>query len=482
MSGTTCIRQAEWAVVWDAAAAAHRYAKGVDIAFDQTGVTFIGARYDGPVDDEIDGAGQCVMPGLVSVHCHPTNQPITRGVREEMGNPKLYNSALYDRTGLWAAGDDGLMAGAETAFGELLKSGVTTVIDYAGRAPDGWLDLLARTGMRVYAAPAFRDAEWVVVGESKLDFDWDEARGRLAMEKALALVEAAESHASDLVGGVVAPGQVDTCTAETLQASHRIARDKGLMWQTHAAQSLTEFHEMTQRHGITPIAWLDSLGVLDERSTVAHCIFSDAHPWTHWPNPGDVGILARTGATVAHCPVVFSRYGQIMHSLGGYLRAGVHAGIGTDTAPHNMLEEMRQALILSRAASGDIADLNAAQVFHAATIGGARAYGRTDIGRLAEGAKADLVLLDLTGALMRPARDPIRNLIYTAADRAVRDVFVEGRQVVRDGAVLTLDIEAAMTRLEAAQAHAEATVPERDALGRAGNEVSPLVFEVGGTG
>ena len=478
MAGVTCIRQADWIIAWDSAAKAHRYLRSQDVAFNTAGVTFIGERYTDAVDEEVDGRDICVMPGLVNVHAHPTNQPITRGVREEMGNPKLYNSGLYDRTSLWVADDDGLLAGAEVALGELLKSGVTTAIDYAGRVPEpGWLDVLAKSGMRMFAAPGFRDAEWVVVGESRVDYDWDEKRGKAARERALALIEQANSHPSNRLTGVVAPAQIDTCTADTLQRSFRYANDMGLMWQIHASQGLTEFHEMTQRHGMSPVQWLGALGVLGPMSTVAHCLFTDVHEWTRWPIKGDLATLAQSGATVAHCPVVFSRYGQTMQSLGGYVRAGVNIGIGTDTAPHNMLEEMRQALILSRVASGDMNDLTTTQVFNAATIGGARAFLRDDIGRLAVGAKADIVLIDLTNRYMRPMRDPLRNLIYTAADRAIRDVYVDGVMVVSNGEVLTFDIQGALDRLEAAQQRAEAGVAARDPAGRTGSELSPLVLE-----
>jgi hypothetical protein len=101
---------------------------------------------------------------------------------------------------------------------------------------------------------------------------------------------------------------------------------------------------------------------------------------------------------------------------------------------------------------------------------------RDDIGRLRPGAKADLVLLDLDLPLMRPGRDPLRNLIYTAADRAVRDVYVDGVQVVSDRRVLTLDLETATARLEDSQRRAEEDVPRQDADGRAGIELSPLTL------
>ena len=476
MDTTTCIRQADWVVAWDAGAGTHRYLRNADVAFTRDSIDFVGERYTGPCGEEIDGTRRCVIPGLVNIHCHPTSQPITRGVREEMGNACFYSSALYDRTGLWAVDDDGLISGAKVALAELLRSGVTTVIDYPQRIPPGWLDLLAGSGMRVFAAPGFRDARWVVEGGSRLGYEWDEDDGRRQMETALTLVEEADQHPSSRLSGVVAPAQVDTCTERTLQESHRVAQSRGCMWQIHASQSLTEFHEMTQRHGATPVQWLHALGVLDERSTIGHCIFIDEHPWTHWSTREDLHLLAKTGTTVAHCPVVFSRYGQSMHSLGKYLRAGVNIGIGCDTAPHNMLEEMRAALTVSRAAAGQMHDLLTAQVFHAATIGGARAFARDDIGRIAPGAKADLVLLDLNNAYMRPARDPLRSLVYTAADRAVRDVYVDGVRVLADGEVMTMDIANALTRLEAAQQRAEAGVAGRDPQGRSALELSPLVL------
>ena len=135
-----------------------------------------------------------------------------------------------------------------------------------------------------------------------------------------------------------------------------------------------------------------------------------------------------------------SRYGITLESLGAYLDAGINIGIGTDCSPHNMIEEMRTAAIMARVTDENMFALTTTQVFEAATVGGARALGRDDIGRLAPGANtADIVLIDLTEPSMQPVYDPIRCLIYTAADRAVRDVYVDGVKVVESGEVLTLD-------------------------------------------
>ena len=128
-----------------------------------------------------------------------------------------------------------------------------------------------------------------------------------------------------------------------------------------------------------------------------------------------------------------------MENFGDYLRAGVTMGLGTHTTPHNLVEEIRQAAILARIAARDIETVTTADLFRAATVGGATALLRDDLGRIAPGKKADLVLVDLTVPQMVPARDPLRSFIYHAADRAVRDVFVDGRQIVTAGKVVTLD-------------------------------------------
>jgi 5-methylthioadenosine/S-adenosylhomocysteine deaminase len=477
--GITCIRRADWVVAWDTVSESHQYLRDTDVAFSTERIEYVGPSYVGTVDEEIEGRGVCVMPGLVNIHSHPTSQPLTRGVREELGNPRLYSSALYDRTALWQTDNEGLLAGLEVGLCELLASGVTTVLDYPQRIPDGWLEQLSSSGMRVFAAPAFADARWVVRNESKLEYDWDEADGRAQWDRALALVEEADRHPSGRLAGVIAPAQVDTCTPRTLQESHRVALERGCMWQVHAAQTLTEFHEMAGRHGVSPVEWLDSLGVLGKNTTLGHCIFIDEHPWTHWTTRGDLDRLANSGTSVAHCPTVFSRYGHVMHSLGRYRRAGINIGIGCDTAPHNMLEEMRHAVILSRVAAGQMDDLYVRDVFNAATLGGARALGRSDLGRLSPGAKSDLVVLDLTKPCMRPVRDPLRNLVFTAAERAVRDVYVGGERVLADGAPTNMDLGSATVRLEAAQVSAEAGVPSRDPHGRRGDEIAPTVFALG---
>src|SRR5437868_6596699 len=237
---------------------------------------------------------------------------------------------------------------------------------------------------------------------------------------------------------------------------------------------------MVRRQGQTPVQWAHSLGLLGPGAILGHSIFIDTHSWVRWHTKTDLKILGDSGTAVAHCPTPFARYGQTMENFGDYLRAGVVMGLGTDCSPHNLVEEMRKAAVLARVAARDITTVTTADLFHAATVGGATALMRDDLGRLAPGKKADIVLLDLECPQMQPARDPLRSFVYHAADRAVRDVFIDGRPVVADGRVLTLDQPAAGARLRAAQERMETATPNRDYRHRAAADIAPLSLPLSG--
>jgi cytosine/adenosine deaminase-related metal-dependent hydrolase len=469
------IRNAGCALVYDATARGHRYAEGIDIAFSGTSLTHVGAGYVGPADTVIDGRDWFVMPGLVDIHSHPASEPLNKGFLDELGSPRLYQSSLYEFMPLFRPDEEGRDACVEVALSELMLSGVTTVVDLS-LARDGWLDVLAASGMRAVAAPMYRSGPWRTRNGHVVEYELDEAAGRMAMEQALAVVDAAPKHPCGRLSGMVAPAQIDTCTEGLIRDSLDAAADRGVPFQIHAAQSGVEFQEITRRHGMTPIEWLDHLGALRPGTIIGHCIFLNDHPWLHWPQARDFAKLAESGAAVAHCPGVFQRRGIALNSLGRYRRAGIPVGMGVDTFPHNMLEEMRSALYCSRLMSGDVFDLRTADVVDCATIGGAAILGRDDIGRLSPGAKADFFMADLKHPAMQPVRDPLRSMIYTAAERAVRHVFIDGVQTVRDGRVLTFDLPAALERVEAAQRRAESGFRQLDFAGRTHAEASPFAY------
>ena len=365
------------------------------------------------------------------------------------------------------------------ALAELLMSGVTTVVDLS--IPfEGWIDTLGESGMRAVAAPMFRDARWFTRNGHQLDYAWDKKAGREAFERARRLIELAQQHPCGRLSGMLCPAQVDTCSPELIRDAYDLAVARALPLQIHAAQSVNEFHEMFRRCGKSPIAWLKDIGALGRHTIIGHGIFLDHHPWLHWPTHGDVGLLRETGATVAHCPTVFMRRGIAMSTFGAYARQGINLGIGTDTYPHNVLEEMRSAFTISRAVAGTVDDVTTRDVFNAATVGGARALLREDIGRLAVGARADLVLVDIKHPAMMPLREPLRSLLYVAADRAVRDVYVDGERVLAEGRPVHIDYRSAAAALEEAQQRSISNAPKFDWAGRGVDALAPMVLPLDG--
>ena len=476
---TTLIRGLDWTIAWDEAAGTHVYLRGADIAFRGDSIVHVGPGYAGPAQRTIDGSGLVASPGLINVHSHPTSEPANKGLLEELGSPRLGQSSLYEFMPVFRLDPGAAEAATQVAVWELLKSGVTTFCDLSGPR-EGWADQVAATGIRAVLCPMFRAATWTTRDGHSVEYSWEEAAGARGLAQALEIVDAAARHPSGLLGGMVGPSQIDTCGAGLLRESLAEARRRGIPTQLHAGQSIVEFNEITRRHGKTPIEWLDAIGVLGPDLIVAHGIFLNDHPQLHWPHADDFRRLAASGAQVAHCPTVFARRGIALNTLARYVDAGIVCGIGTDTFPHNFLDEMRMAAYASRLVSGNFRAASTRHVFDAATIGGARMIRRPDLGRLAAGAKADFFLADATHPAMRPLRDPLRSLIYSAGDRAVKDVYVAGRRVVQDGAVPGIDIAGAHARLQAAQDAALGTTASRDWARRGIDAMSPRVYPMRG--
>ncbi|MFI5003313.1 MAG: amidohydrolase family protein [Reyranellales bacterium] len=462
-------------VAWDEADRRHVYLEGADLVFAGNEFTHVGPGYAGTADTTIDGRGLMAIPGFVNVHSHPFSEPANKGVTEEFGSDKLGQSSLYEYLPVFGLDPESAGPSTQVAISELLKSGVTTVTDLSISRP-GWLDDLAASGIRAVVAPMMRQGHWFTKNGHAVEYAWDEKAGEKAFAEAMRTIDLALQHPSGRLSGMVCPSQIDTCGEGFFREALQEARRREIPMQTHAAQAIVEFNEMVRRHGKTPIEWLEQIGVLGPDLIIGHGIFLSDHPQIHWPHGDDFARLKASGAAVAHCPTVFARRGIALNTMGRYMDAGIPLGLGTDTFPHNMIDEMRLACYAARILAGNYKSGTTRHAFEAATVGGARLLRRPDLGKLESGCKADFSLVDLGHPYMQPAREPVRSLIYSASDRAIRDVYVDGVQVVRGGKVLTVDVEAATAGLVEGQRKRMATVSKRDWAGRTADQLAPPVY------
>ena len=243
----------------------------------------------------------------------------------------------------------------------------------------------------------------------------------------------------------------------------------------HTSQSVPEFQEMTRRHGRTPIEWLNDIGFLGPNVILGHAIMPGGSSWTNY-HADDVGILADTGTNVAHAVWVFARRGIAMESFARYLARGVNMTIATDTCPQSMIEALRWSAVVSKIVDRRTEVATAADVFNAATLGGAKALGRDDLGRLAPGAKADLLLWSGRSMFMTPLCDPIRNIVYSAQAEDLRGSIVDGEWIMRDGVVPGQDIRALSDAVQAAAETMWAGTPKGDWAKRTIDQLSPESF------
>jgi len=211
----------------------------------------------------------------------------------------MYMTGLYERSQAFSTPDDeARAASAEFAYCELLLSGVTSLVDISP-VWDGWIDLFAKSGMRGFLAPGYASARWRLANDFDLQYVWDEARGREGFARALALIDRAIEHQSGRLSGVVSPMQIDSCTADLLRDSRDAARERGLPFTVHVAQSVSEVREMIRRHGKTPIQWADEIGILGPDAILGHALFLDTHSWIRWWTATDLELIAEAGSSVS---------------------------------------------------------------------------------------------------------------------------------------------------------------------------------------
>ncbi|TMJ21844.1 MAG: N-ethylammeline chlorohydrolase, partial [Alphaproteobacteria bacterium] len=297
-TATTRIANLDHVVAWDDSEQRHVYLDGADLVYRGNEIVHVGPGYTGPVDGTIDGKGFMAIPGFINVHSHPFSEPANKGLTEEYGSDKLGQSSLYEYLTVYGLNPEDAGPSTLVAMSELLKSGVTTITDLS-MARDGWVDDLARTGIRAVVCPMMRQGVWFTKNGHTVDYAWDEKAGEKAFEASMKTIDEAIKHPSGRIGAMAGPSQIDTCREGFFREALQEARKRGIPMQTHACQAVVEFYEMVRRHGMTPIEWLDHIGVLGPDLVIGHGIFLNDHPQIHHPHANDFERLRDSGAAVA---------------------------------------------------------------------------------------------------------------------------------------------------------------------------------------
>lgn len=436
-----------WVIGYDGG---HRLLPDAEVVYEDGQIVFVGRGYPGPVDRVIDAGDKLVSPGLINLHAVANvDLQVFRIDLDTPGFPKRREWIEDEGAGevLDEAASD---ASARFSIACIMRGGATTCGAITTMAPKRWeapleeAEQLARAardlGVRAYVAHQYRAyvnyADGVRSGSVR-----DEAQALAALDRAKAFARRVDGSAGGRIRAYFFPYTLDASTPDLLRASKAAADAFGTHLRTHFSQSVDEVETIQRRYGVTPVRYLERLDVLDRNVILTHALYIAGNGPYEDPAGDDLRALAAHGTSVCHCPVVFLRRGRTLRSFERYRRAGVNVGLGTDTFPQDMLREMRYAAVASKFEHGDPLAGTAAAVFEAATLAGARALGRDDLGRLAPGARADIMIVNLDRLHIGPVVDPIKALVYHATAADIDAVIVDGRVVVADGRLQTADEE-----------------------------------------
>lgn len=426
-------------------------------------ILHVGKSFEGYVDRTIDATGKLVSPGFVNIHALANLDIQTLGIDTSEGgyaSPKEY---AVEGCGDVELLGNRLRTSALFSLVNLLKGGATTIVEITTMAPSRFevprdevpalVEAAGQLGARIYVSHKFRGGKRYLDRDGITHYHWDLDAGRTALAYGAEIVRRYEGSQGGRVRTMLFPYQFDACPRELLVDVKRTAREMDVPIHMHTSQSLFEFHDCLRRYGMTPVRLLDSIDFLDERVILTHLIYTTLHPASGFP-PGDVSdlqIVADRGATVAHCANVYARRGKILRSFARYREMGINVPIGTDTFPQDMIEEMRWTALACKWIDHDANRGTARDVFNAATIDGARALQRDDIGRLAPAAKADLILVDFRKPHIGPVDDPIKTLVHVAGAADIDTVIIDGKVVIEDGRAPGIDEGKLLA--DAAEAH-----------------------------
>ncbi len=420
---------------------ARREMAGVDIRIKDGVIAEIGHGLAGGTETVL-ASGCVVTPGLVNTH-HHLYQTLTRAVPG--GQDALLFGWLQTLYPIWSRfGPDEMFISAQVGLAELMLSGCTLTSDHLYLFPNGarlddTIDAAAEIGMRFHPT---RGAMSIGESDGGLPPDMLVEREEDILNDAIRLVDRFHDASEGSMCRVgVAPCSPFSVSRDLMRDAAILARDKGVMLHTHLAENDEDIAYSLEKFGCRPGQYAEDLGWTGDDVWHAHCVKLDGQ---------EIDLFARSKTGVAHCPCSNCRLGSGIAPVRAMRDTGVPVGLGVDGSASNdagnLVLEARQSMLLQRVSQGADA-MSAREALEIATRGGAEVLGRSDCGQIAVGKRADLAIWDVTGIESAGSWDPAAILL--AGPTQVRDLFIEGRQVVRDGIVTTLDLPKVIERQNA---------------------------------
>lgn len=376
----------------------------------------------------VDLAGKALLPGTVSTHTH-TFQYLLRGFGDDREFFDWRAKGIYAFSPRLDA--KGIHVGALLAFGELLRHGTTTAVDFfylndqANENAEAVIQAARDLGIRVVMARCL--------------YDWEGAPARyreavpVARRNAEALV--AKYRDDRMVQVHVAPHSPHGASAEMIRTGAGIAQEAGVPLHIHVAEGQYEVKETLERHGLTPMRWLETLGVLDGRCMAVHGV---------WLDDGELDLMRERGACLSYNPSSNMFLGDGVTPIPRWIARNIPVTLGVDGGCSNnqasIFGEMRMCALLQKVTALDARAVTAEQVLDMGTANAEIALG-LPVGSIAPGKRADLTTLDLGDLSLLPVQQLRKNVVYAQSAKAVRDVFVDGRRVVKDGRLATVPEE-----------------------------------------
>jgi cytosine/adenosine deaminase-related metal-dependent hydrolase len=380
-------------------------------------------------EEIIDASGRVVIPGLIQPHIHLC-QTLFRGQADDLELLDWLRLRIWPLEG--AHDEESIRTSALLGLGELIKGGTTAIVDMETvHHTDAAIQAITESGIRALTGKAMMDYGDDVPDTLKETTD-------SSLKESVELLEKWHGYNDGLVQYVFAPRFVVSCTEELLKEVGHLAKQYGVKIHTHASENKGECELVMQRHGMRNVIYLEHIGLTGPDLILAHCI---------WLDDREMKIITESGTKVVYCPSSNTKLASGIARIPEMLEKKGNVSIAADGAPcNNNLDgwlEMRLAALLQKPQHGPTV-MPAEKVFELATIGGARAMGLEDeIGSIEVGKKADLAIVDLNRLHALPASNTniYSRLVYEARADDVRTTIVNGRVLMRDRELLTIDEE-----------------------------------------